>query len=74
MKNLELETIGVQEMNIAEMNEHVGGIAPIILFFLGVAIASGCIAAESVFVDHVVKADWRTVIDNEKCRTSPAST
>ena len=38
MKNLELEKMGVQEMNNTEMNEHTGGISVIPVIVAGVVV------------------------------------
>jgi len=44
MKNLQLESFGVQEMDAKEMNELNGGILPIIALFIITDLAMGAMA------------------------------
>ena len=47
MKNLNLKTIGIQEMNTCEMQRKNGGLGPVAIFAMGTGV--GTLITASVF-------------------------
>ena len=52
MKNLELEMMGVQEMNIVEMSEYTGGIDPILIPVIIVGVAAVVLYVMGIPIDN----------------------